>query len=364
MKIMTVIGTRPEIIRLSRIIPKLDNLLGKNHILVNTGQNYDKNLSEIFFKELKIRQPDIYMNARGSFGKQIGIIMEKSEEILKEHKPDKVLILGDTNTDMSAYVAERLLIPVYHMEAGNRCYDKRVPEEVNRRMIDHISSYNFPYVPNSADNLYREGLDKTKIIISGNPIYEVLKYYENLINQSDILNRLNLKRKQYFLITCHRQETVDYKERLEQVIEGLQLLVKEYQLPIICSIHPRTEEKLRKYGLIIDNEINNKYIKYLNPMGFFDFVKLQKNAKAILSDSGTVCEEACILKIPHIITRDSTERPETVQVGASMISKVNAKNILNCTKIMLNSNYNWDMPIGYTDKNVSEKIIKYLMEEL
>lgn len=358
MKICTVIGTRPEFIRLSRIIPKLDNLLGKNHLLIHTGQNYDKNLNDIFFKELKLRQPDIYIGAKGSFGKQIGKIMEESEKIFKKYKPDKILILGDTNTDLSAYIGERLGIPVYHMEAGNRCWDKRVPEEVNRKMIDHISTYNFPYVPNSADNLYREGVNKNNIYVIGNPIYEVLKYYKEKIYESRVLAKLKLKENRYFLATFHRAECVDNKDRLLEIIVGLENISKKYKIPVICSIHPRTENKIEEFN------ITSKYLVFSKPMGFFDFVRLEKNAKAILSDSGTVCEEACILRVPHIILRDSTERPETVDVGASMISGVNSENIVNCTNIILSKPNNWNIPIGYNDINVSDKMIKFLFQKL
>lgn len=355
MKILTVVGTRPEIIRLSRIIPKLDKLC--NHILVHTGQNYDKNLNDIFFEELRLRKPDYYIGAIGSFGKQISTIIEKIEEILNKEKPDKVLILGDTNSGLASYVAERIGIPTYHMEAGNRCGDKKVPEEINRKIIDHISSYNFPYTPNSRRNLYKEGINTQHVMVSGNPIYEVIKYYENNINNSKILDTLNLQPKDYFLSTFHRAESVDIPERLHQLIIGLEAVAIHYGKSVICSVHPRTRSKLKDY-------IKPKELVFLKPMGFFDFIKLEKNAKAILSDSGTVCEEACILKVPHIIIRDNTERPETVKVGASIVSGVNGENILNCTKTMLLFPTNWDMPEGYLDINVSEKIIKHLMEKI
>lgn len=357
MKIITIVGTRPEIIRLSRIIPKLDKLLGKDHILIHTGQNYDTNLSDIFFKELRLRHPDIYIGAKGSFGKQIAMILRETEKIFIKEKPDRVLVLGDTNSGLSAIIAERMGIPVYHMEAGNRCFDKRVPEEINRKIIDHASTYNFPYVPNSADNLYREGLDKKYIFICGNPIYEVMQYYKPYIGKSQILNKLKLSSLKYFLATFHRAEAVDIKERLIEIIVGLELVSKEYNLPIICSIHPRTRSKLEKWN------IKSEHLRFLEPLGFLDFIKLERNAKAILSDSGTVCEEACILKTPHIIMRDSTERPETMEVGASILSGVNASNILTCTKIIVASDNDWDMPIDYTIANVSERMIKYLLSK-
>jgi UDP-N-acetylglucosamine 2-epimerase (non-hydrolysing) len=354
--IMTILGCRPEVIRLSRIIPKLDKLC--NHILIHTGQNYDKNLNEIFFKDLGIRKPDYFMNARGTLGEQISIIMKETEKVLDKYKPDKVLILGDTNSGLATYIAERKGIPVYHMEAGNRCHDLRVPEEINRKLIDHTASYNFPYTPGSKENLLREGFDPTKVIVSGNPIYEVMKYYNKQINNSKILEKLKLNPHKYFLATFHRQETVDDDNRLFEVIKGLVKIEKKYRIPVICSIHPRTREKLNKteWGIYLDG------LTLLEPMGFFDFVKLEKNATVILSDSGTVCEEACILRVPHVIMRDSTERPETVRVGASIISKVNAENI--CNAIGLFQTVDWEIPEGYIDNNVSNKIVNYILGEL
>jgi len=358
MKIVTFLGTRPEIIRLSRIIPKLDKVC--THIVAHTGQNYDKNLSDIFFEELNLRQPDYYMGAKGSMGEQIAIIIKESEVILKKERPDKVLILGDTNSGLVAYVAERMGIPVYHMEAGNRCHDKRVPEEINRKVIDHVSTYNFPYTPNSRENLLREGIDNTKIIVSGNPIYEVLSNYQSYIYKSKILKELKLKENKYFLATFHRAETVDYVNRLQWLIQGLDQIACYYHLPVVCSIHPRTRNKLQKWDIKTPMGL-----KFIEPVGFFDFIKLEQNAKCILSDSGTVCEEACILGVPHAIMRDTTERPETVRVGASIISGVeDSWNIFKCTKVMLDGDKTWKQPEGYIDENVSDKIVKYLIGKI
>jgi len=351
MKIITILGCRPEIIRLSRIIPKLDKIC--NHILVHTGQNYDTKLSDIFFTDLGLRNPDYYLNAKGSMAEQIAIILKEIEKVFVKEKPDKVLILGDTNSGLSAIVAERMGIPVYHMEAGNRCYDKEVPEEVNRNIIDHVASYNFPYTPGSRENLIREGLNKSNIIISGNPIYEVIKFYENKIQCSNILNELNLK--SYFLATFHRAECVDKPENLEQILKGLELIEQKYELPIIVSVHPRTRSKLNKIP---------KNIKFLEPFGFFDFVRLEKHATCMISDSGTCCEEGTILKTPTVICRNSTERPETIEVGSAILSGINAESILKCTNIMIDEKKDWEMPIGYIDNNVSEKIVKYLIGKI
>jgi len=355
MKIMTIFGTRPEIIRLSRIIPKLDKAC--EHILVHTGQNYDKNLNEIFFQDLGIRLPNYYMNAKGTLGEQIAIIMKETEKVIKKYNPNKILILGDTNSGLSTYVAERMGVPVYHMEAGNRCYDKRVPEEINRRLIDHISTVNLPYTPGSKENLLREGIDHKKIIVSGNPIAEVLDFYEDSIRESRILEKAHLTEGNYFLATFHRAETVDNYSRLREVLFGLSMLSEEHKLPVICSVHPRTKSKLDK---INPKKIPNNLI-FLEPMGFFDFVNLEQNAKLILSDSGTVCEEACLLNVPHVIMRDSTERPETVRVGASMISTVYSEKIFWDAETMLNISKDWEIPEGYNDLNVSDKIVKYLL---
>ncbi len=355
MRVITVLGTRPEIIRLSLIIKKLDQL--NDHILIHTGQNYDSRLSNIFFEELELRQPDYYLGAKAtSFGEQISIIMREIEKLFFKLKPNKVLILGDTNSGLSAIIAERMLIPVYHMEAGNRCYDLKVPEEKNRKIIDSISTIAIPYTPNSKENLLKEGIPKNKIFVSGNPIYEVLMSYMNKIEKSNILDVLNLKKQEYFLVTAHRAENVDFKERLEIIVKGLELVANEYNLPIICSVHPRTKQRLDEFNI----QINNKNIKLMEPFGFLDFVKLEKNAKLVLTDSGTVQEECCIFRIPTVTIRDSTERPETVECGSNIISSINSEKILNCTKIMLSNKSQWLFPIGYIDSNVSDKIVKYL----
>ncbi len=355
MKVMTILGTRPEIIRLSLIIKKLNRL--NDHILVHTGQNSDFKLKDIFFEELEVPQPNYYLNAVStSFGEQISIILREIEKLLIKEKPDRVLILGDTNSGLAAIVAERLMIPVYHMEAGNRCFDLKVPEEKNRKIIDSIATCAIPYTPNSRENLMKEGIPKDRIYVSGNPIYEVLTSYGKQIENSKILEKLNLKPKSYFIVTAHRAENVDVKDRLEQIIGGLELLAKNFNLPIICSIHPRTKSKLEKFGIKVQNE----NIHFMEPFGFFDFVRLEKNAKLVLTDSGTVQEECCIFNVPTVTTRDTTERPETVECGSNVISGLNAKNIFDCAKIMLDRDTNWVYPIGYTDKDVSDKIVKYL----
>ncbi len=355
MRIITVLGTRPEIIRLSLIIKKLDDLF--DHILIHTGQNYDPRLNDIFFKELGVRSPDYYLGAEAnSFGEQVSIIFKEIEKLFIKLKPDKVLILGDTNSGLAAVIAERMLIPVYHMEAGNRCYDLKVPEEKNRKIIDSISTIAIPYTPNSRENLLKEGIPKNRIFVSGNPIYEVLQFNMNKIENSKILQQLNLKKGEYFLVTAHRAENVDVKERLENIIQGLELIAKSYNLPIICSIHPHTRKKIKEFNI----KVNDDKIRFMEPLGFFDFTKLEKNAKLVLTDSGTVQEECCIFNIPAVTMRDTTERPETVECGSNIVSGLSSQNILECTNLMLKAGNQWEYPNGYIDNNVSDKIIKYL----
>ena len=355
MRIITILGTRPEIIRLSLIIKKLDDLF--DHILIHTGQNYDPKLNDIFFKDLGVRAPDYSLGAEAtSFGEQVSIIFKEVEKLLIKLKPDKVLILGDTNSGLAAVISERMMIPVYHMEAGNRCYDLKVPEEKNRKIIDSISTIAIPYTPNSRENLLKEGIPKNRIFVSGNPIYEVLQFNMNRIENSKILGQLDIKKGEYFLVTAHRAENVDVKERLENIVKGLELIAKSYNLPIICSIHPHTRKKIEEFNI----KANNDKIRFMEPLGFFDFTKLEKNAKLVLTDSGTVQEECCLFNIPTVTMRDTTERPETVECGSNIISGLSSQNILDCTNLMLKAGSDWDYPVGYIDDNVSDKIIKYL----
>lgn len=355
MKIMTVLGTRPEIIRLCLIIKKLDLLCA--HILVHTGQNYTESLNDVFFRELGLRKPNYSLGIQEkTFGAQIGHILEKTEEILLKENPDRFLVLGDTNSALSAFIAERYGIPVFHMEAGNRCYDLKVPEEVNRKMIDAISTWSFPYTPGSRENLIKEGKDKRKIYLSGNPIKEVLAAFESEIEDSNILNVLRIEKQDYFLVTLHRAENVDVKERLIELMEGLVAVAKKYRKPIICSTHPRTRDKLSRYGLDYSEDI-----RFLEPLGFFDFVKLEKNAKCVLTDSGTVQEECCLFHVPTVTLRDSTERPETIECGSNILSGIDKEKVVNCVDLMNVSNRNWQIPEGYNVPDVSDRMVKHLL---
>jgi len=353
---MTILGTRPEIIRLSIIIDKLDRSC--DHVLIHTGQNYDPTLSDIFFRDLGIRKPDRYLGVNNqSVGEQIGNILSASEKVLNEFKPDRLLLLGDTDSALAAIVAKRLNIPVYHMEAGNRCYDDRVPEEVNRRIIDHCSDVLMPYTERSRMNLLREGIALERIYVIGNPIWEVLNYNEQLIDNSIILNKMNLKPQEYFLLTLHRAENVDLEERLLGFTKGFEKLSELYQRPIVCSLHPRTAARLKKFDLAVPG----KNIIITEPLGFFDFVKLEKNALVVLSDSGTVQEECCIFGVPTVTLRDVTERPETLEVGSNMLSGNEPDLICNSVKIVLEEKAMWQPPAEYIREQVSQSVIKILL---
>ena len=356
MKIMTVLGTRPEIIRLSIIIQKLDQHC--DHILVHTGQNYVETLNDIFFKELSIRTPNYSLGIRaGSFGEQIGKIIEETERLIGQEKPDRLLILGDTNSGLSAIPGKRLGVPVFHMEAGNRCYDDRVPEEINRRIIDHTSDILMPYTHRSKENLVREGIPRERIFVIGNPINEVMTHYSSLIAKSSILDRLKVKRKQYFAVTMHRAENVDNEARLSQLVESLKLLAQEFRFPVVCSLHPRTKDRMEKYGLSFEHE----FITYMEPVGFLDFVTLETNALCVISDSGTVQEECCILRVPNVTIRDVTERPETIECGSNILTSVDPETILRTIRMILDRATNWQVPPEYADPLVSDKVLKILM---
>jgi UDP-N-acetylglucosamine 2-epimerase (non-hydrolysing) len=353
MKIMTILGTRPEIIRLSLIIKLLDQHC--EHILVDTGQNYDDRLSGLFFRELDVRPPDVSLGVNGKgFGEQVGQIFSRIESALIEHKPDRVLILGDTNSGLAAIVARRLGVPVYHMEAGNRCYDFRVPEESNRRIIDHVSSILMPYTNRSRENLIREGIPGQHIYVTGNPIYEVMTHSADKIAASTILSTLKLKERSYILVTMHRAENVDVEQRFRAVIESLALLHKQFGFPILCSLHPRTRSTAQQFGI----SLSQPGLTVFEPFGFFDFIRLEQGAFCILSDSGTVQEEACILGIPNITIRDVTERPETIECGSNVLAGCDTQTILRMTNMVTQESRNWRAPAEYLVSNVSDTVTR------
>ena len=354
MKVITVLGTRPEIIRLSRVIEKVDKL--GEHVLVHTGQNFDPNLNDIFFQQLGVRQPNYFLNAKGPFGEQVGMILTKIEKIMLDEKPDKFLVLGDTNSALAAIIAKRLAIPVYHMEAGNRCYDDRVPEETNRRIIDHSSDILLPYTERSRQNLLREGIAGQRVFVTGNPILEVIQHYQKQIAASDVFSKLDIKANGYFLVTLHRAENVDIESRLLQFASALDQIQKKYKLPIIVSTHPRTRNRLESFGITVDNPL----IQFMEPFGFFDFVSLEKNARCVLSDSGTVQEECCIFKVPNVTLRDVTERPETVECGSNILSGSDPTTIMRCLEVALSQSPSWTPPVEYLAENVSETIARII----
>lgn len=355
MKIATIFGTRPEIIRLSRVIPLLDRFA--EHRLVHTGQNYDPQLSDVFFKELGVRAPDVHLDVGRApgFAAQAAAILEKTGELLAQDRPDRILILGDTNSGLAAIVAARLRIPVFHMEAGNRCYDDRVPEEINRRMIDHASTILMPYTERSKENLVREGIERERIFVTGNPIFEVLEAYKGSIDASDVLQRLSVSVGNYFLVTLHRAENVDETGRLERLLEALSQVGREYRCPVLVSVHPRTADKMKHFGL------SGEGLRLLTPLGFFDFVKLEKHAKAVLSDSGTVQEECAIYGVPNVTLRDVTERPETIECGSNILSGAAPDDVRRALAVALGTGAGWVAPPEYTVSQVSRTVAKIVL---
>jgi UDP-N-acetylglucosamine 2-epimerase (non-hydrolysing) len=356
MKVMIVLGTRPEIIRLSRVITVLDSLCDLT--LVHTGQNYDPNLSDLFFQELIVRPPDVYLGIRASgFAAQVGQIIEKSSALLEEYRPDRLLILGDTNSGLSAIPAARMGTPVFHMEAGNRCYDDRVPEEVNRRLIDHCSTVLMPYTHRSKENLLREGIERHRIFVTGNPICEVLDYYQPQIAHSEVLTRLDVKPQNYFLVTMHRAENVDDPDRLRNLVDGLIAVGEKYDRPLIVSVHPRTRDKIARFQ--IDTE--SRFLRMMEPMGFFDFVQLEKNAFCVISDSGTVQEECSIFNIPNVTIRDVTERAETMEVGSNILTGGQRDGLLYAVNVATTLPSDWQAPVEYLEKNVTRAVVKIVL---
>ena len=356
MKIMTILGTRPEIIRLSRIIPSLDKL--STHILVHTGQNFTRNLSDVFFQELKVRRPDYVLECKsGSAMQEIGKILAQTEHVILSERPDRVLILGDTNSALSSIVAKRNGVPVFHMEAGNRCYDDRVPEEVNRRIVDHASDVLMPYTERSRFNLLREGIPSNRIYVTGNPIKEVLDFYAPQIEKSRLMKKLGLRKSEFLLVTLHRAENVDAPERLKRFVNAFHRLQKRYEIPVILSLHPRTRSRLLGQSPILAR----RNVQAIEPPGFLDFVHLERNARCVLTDSGTVQEECCILRVPTVTLRDSTERPETVEAGSNVLSGSEPNLILQCTDIAMHELGQWSPPAEYLRGDVSKTVTKMLV---
>lgn len=353
MKIMTVLGTRPEIIRLSRIIELLD--AQGDHVLVHTGQNYDDRLNELFFRELGVRAPDVQLDVRASrFGEQAGEILRRFETVLLEHRPDRLLVLGDTNSGLTAIVARRHGVPVFHMEAGNRCYDDRVPEEVNRRIIDHCSTVLMPYTERSRENLLREGIEGRRVYVIGNPIYQVIQRHTKAIEDSRCLETLRVEPGKFFLVTMHRSENVDREDKLRDLVDALARLHQEFGHPVICSFHPRTRAKVEQFGV----EIGRDGLRFVEPLGFIDFIRLERSAFCVLSDSGTVQEEACIFGIPNVTVREVTERPETIDCGSNVLSGSDPADILRHVRFVTSQTTAWQPPPEYTAPHVAETVVR------
>jgi UDP-N-acetylglucosamine 2-epimerase (non-hydrolysing) len=356
MKVMTVVGTRPEIIRLSRVIPLLDKWC--DHLLVHTGQNFDDRLSGLFFRELDLREPDLHMGARGrSFADQVGQIFTRSEELFLEHHPDRLLVLGDTNSGLTALVARRLGIPVYHLEAGNRCFDDRVPEEVNRRVIDHSSSVLMPYTERSRANLLREGIAGDRIYVTGNPIKEVIDHYADGIAASRALETFGVAPERFFLVTMHRAENVDVEPRLRVLVDALATLHARHGFPVICSFHPRTRAMVEKFGV----DVMRAGLRFVEPLGFFDFLRLEREAFCLITDSGTVQEEACILGIPNVTIRDVTERAETIECGSNVLASCDTKLLLKLVDFVTERRGGWRPPAEYLAERVADTVARIVL---
>ncbi len=355
LKVLTIVGTRPEIIRLSRVMSLLDEHV--NHLIAHTGQNYDYELNEIFYRDLDLRKPDFFLNVDvSSLEASVGDIIRKSGDLLRQEKPDALLVLGDTNSCLSAYMAKRLHIPIFHMEAGNRCFDFNVPEEINRRIIDHIADFNLVYTEHARRHLISEGLPHRRIYLTGSPMYEVLNYYKAKIEGSGILNDLKLVKRRYFIVSVHREENVDNPGNLLKILLTLNSLAEDYQIPVIVSTHPRTRKRLET----VENTTIDSRIKFLKPFGFTDYVHLQMNALCTISDSGTISEESAILDFPAISLRNSMERPESQDAGTIILTGFNQQVIKGSIEIVISEHNrirSRQLPIDYQVPDTSWRVL-------
>lgn len=358
MKVMTIVGTRPEIIKLSRVIAEIDTHM--EHFLVHTGQNYDYELNEIFFEELGIRKPDVFLNAAGESAAQtIGQVIIKSDEVLQRYKPDAVLLYGDTNSCMSVISAKRRKIPIFHMEAGNRCFDQRVPEEINRKIVDHLSDINMPLSEHARKYLEREGLPPETIIKTGSPMREVLEFHASDIQASTVLESEGLNEKGYFIVSTHREENVDSEENFTNLLESLSEIEQKFGMPVIVSTHPRTRKKLESLSFA-----NNQNIRFMKPFGFLDYIKLQQHAYCVISDSGTITEESSVLGFPAITIRQAHERPEGMDEGTLIMSGLNKTSVMDAINIVVKQSTDSANPIqivgDYETSNVSKKVVRVI----
>lgn len=360
LKVITVVGTRPEIIRLSRVLAKLDESEAIEHILIHTGQNYDYELNQVFFEDLELRKPDYFLNAAGSnAASTVGQILINIDPILEKEKPDAFLVLGDTNSCLCAIPAKKRKIPIFHMEAGNRCFDQRVPEETNRKIVDHISDINLTYSDIAREYLLREGLPADRIIKTGSPMYEVLHHYMPKISKSDILKKLALEKEKYFVVSAHREENINTEKNFNNLVSSLNIIAETYGIPIIVSTHPRTRNMIREKAIVF-----NELIKLQKPFGLSDYLNLQLNSKGVLSDSGTISEESSILNFPALNIREAHERPEAMEESSVMMTGLNPVRILQGLeqlKYQQRENRNFRLVADYSMPNVSEKVVRIII---
>jgi len=358
-KVMTILGTRPEIIKLSRVIAELEENV--EHILVHTGQNYDYELNEIFFKDLRVKKPDHFLNCVGdTTAETIANIISKSDKIIEEVQPDAVLLYGDTNSCLSVISAKKRQVPIFHMEAGNRCFDQRVPEELNRKIVDHLSDINMPLTEQARGYLISEGIRPETIIKTGSCMKEILNFYKSEISESQVLKSLELKKDNYFIVSIHREENVDYKSNLENLLHSLNAVAEKYQFPVIVSTHPRTKNRIEQ----LDGALKvNPLINFMKPMGFFDYIKLQQEAKCVISDSGTITEESSILGFPAIMIRKAHERPEGMDEGTLIMSGLEKERVLESINVMVSQNKKFTSNIikDYNVDNVSIKVTRIIL---
>jgi UDP-N-acetylglucosamine 2-epimerase len=358
MKVMTVVGTRPEIIRLARVIDRLDRTEGIEHVLVHTGQNYDYSLNQVFFDDLGLRAPDHYLGVdTSSLGAVLGGVLVEMEKVLLAERPDAMLVLGDTNSCIATVMAKRMRIPTYHMEAGNRCFDENVPEETNRRLVDHVADFNLAYTEHARRNLLAEGLHPRRILVTGSPMREVLDEFRDQIDASDAVERLGLTPGEYFLVSAHREENVDLPERLEQLLECLVAVRDQFGMRVVVSTHPRTKKRLEE----IDSELDLTNIDFMEPFGFHDYNKLQLEAACVLSDSGTISEESSILGFPAVTLRDSIERPEALDSGSIIMTGLNVDDVVRGVGIAIADGHVVSShPAGYEINDTSNRVVRFI----
>jgi len=359
-KVMTIVGTRPEIIRLARVMERLDRAV--QHVLVHTGQNYDHQLNQVFFDDLGLRAPDHYLAVgTDSLGQTLGDVLNKIEQVLLAERPDAVLVLGDTNSCIAAVMAKRMRIPTYHMEAGNRCFDENVPEETNRRLVDHVADFNLAYTEHARRNLLAEGLHPRRMIVTGSPMREVLEHFRPQIDASNVLARLGLKRKGYFLVSAHREENVDAPDRLGLLLDCLTRVADKWQLPVVVSTHPRTRKRLEALGAD-EIDLGSSDVRWLEPFGFHDYNHLQLAAACVLSDSGTIAEESSILGFPAVTLRDSIERPEALDSGSVIMTGLSADDVETAVEIALeDGTVTSSLPDGYEVTDTSNRVVRFIV---